>query len=85
MRPFADKLPEWAKDCTFSSIDIHFGFADRLKILFGWHVTLDVSTATEAVLSGKLQTKSEVRVWRLPIFRKRIAGYAEIETPKEGK
>jgi hypothetical protein len=77
MRPFADKLPDWAKDAMFSSIDIHFGFIDRLKILFGWRVTLDVSTATQEEIIGKLETRSEVRVWRLPIFRKPVMGYAE--------
>lgn len=78
MRPFADKLPDWAKDATFSSIYIHFGFVDRVKILFGWSVTLDVSTATQEEIVGKLETASDVRVWRLPIFRKTLGGYAEM-------
>lgn len=83
MRPFADKLPDWAKDATFSSIDIHFGFIDRLKVLFGWRVTLDVSTASAIELTGKLETQSSVNVWRLPIFRKPVMGYAE--SPREEK
>lgn len=85
MRPFASKLPDWAKDATFSDIDVHFGFGDRLKVFFGWNVTVQVSTATQHEIHGKLETQSAVNVWRLPIFRRPATGCVEVPDPAPHK
>ncbi len=78
MTRFVD-LPPWAKDAVHTSVDIHFDWKDRLKILFGWRVTLNVDTPTENVC-GRTESASEVHVWR-PSRRKSFGVVAGEERP----
>jgi hypothetical protein len=69
-------LPIGFRDAIYNDTQIQFGFWDRLKILFGWKVRLDMKTFTEK-RQGKLLTESEIRVYR---DRKLPKGWGVVES-----
>jgi len=75
-------LPAWAKDAIHATVDIHFDWRDRVKILLGWRVTLNVDTPTENVC-GRAESVSEVSVWR-PSHRKSV-GMVEVSYRQDGE
>lgn len=56
-------LPMGFRDAIYTDTQIHFGFWDRLKILFGFRVRVEAKTFTEE-RPGKCLTESEVHVFR---------------------
>lgn len=70
-------LPDWASDAAHISMETHFSFMDRLRIL------LTGKLYTRAVVycensPGRAETKAEVWPGRLRLFRKRLEmGVAE--------
>lgn len=50
-------------DSVVTHTQIKLSLLDRLKVLFGWHLTLDCRTWTENVV-GEAESVSEVIVWR---------------------
>jgi hypothetical protein len=51
------------RDCIYSHTQIVFSFWDKVKILFGWKVKLDLETFTEN-RSGNVRSDSRIRVYR---------------------
>lgn len=62
MRLMRDK-PEWAADVIHNTIEVHFDIWDRLKILFGWRVSVRLNVDCE-VSPGRTEGESDVSVWR---------------------
>lgn len=61
-------LPSWAKDMVTTEAEIHFGFWDRLKILFFGLVWVTVTTRTENQ-TGRTDAFTSIKVYR-PRWRK---------------
>lgn len=77
-------LPPGAVDAIHSTIDLHFGFLDRLRILFGWRVTLKYSAYLPVAVSPHypIPTAVNVAVWREPLIP-RGSGGGFVHAPKE--
>ena len=57
------KPPEWAKDVVTNRTTVYLSFWDRVKVLFGYVLTVETATATE-VAPGLVKTVSGVSVTR---------------------
>jgi hypothetical protein len=57
-------MPEGFKDATHANVDLTIGFADRLRILFGWKVFIRVTTWHQNVIHGNLHSESQVDIYR---------------------
>lgn len=80
-----DTFPDWAKDGVTTRTTLHFNWADRLRILFGFAVELDCFTATENTV-GRTESKSCLRVFnprRLMRMSGDSTGYAEVNRTPE--
>jgi hypothetical protein len=69
-------LPTGYRDAIYNDVHIHFGFLDRLKILFGWKVDVDCKTFTQQ-RPGNLKNETVVRVYR---DRKLPQGWGTVES-----
>jgi hypothetical protein len=56
-------LPAGYRDAIYTDTQIHFGYWDRLKILFGWKVRLEAKTFTQR-RPGRCFTESNIHVFR---------------------
>ena len=57
-------LPEGYIDSVFTDVDCHFSLKDRLKILFGWQLTIKTQTNTKVWLGGGYESTAEIIIWR---------------------
>lgn len=69
------ELPEWAQDAIHVNTEVRFGFVDRLKILFGYRMSLDAMVST-AAMPGRTETVTELRVWR-PYWQRQVGMVTE--------
>jgi hypothetical protein len=69
-------LPAGFRDAVINDIHVHFGFWDRLKILFGWKVDIRSKTYTQQ-RPGNLQSETTVSVYRP---RKLSEGWGVVES-----
>lgn len=75
--------PDWAKDQIKNDVQIFLGWRDRLKILFGFSIDVDVFTNCENV-PGRVEAIVGIAV-RRPLWwprRNRLGyGFVEVERP----
>ena len=69
-----DEFPEWAKDGISNRTQVSLSFMDRIRVLFGARLEVDVFTAIENS-PGRMETRGCVHVARL-LPGKQIAFYA---------
>lgn len=73
--------PSWARDEIFSDVTVHFGWTDRLLILIGRPVTVNVRTVVGNP-PGPCATTSSAWANRIHWpWQKRPGGYAEVAKP----
>ncbi len=58
-----NSLPEGFQDEIRTRVCIYLSFLDKLRVLFGWNLTLQVNTLC-ANVAGLVSTDTQVRVWR---------------------
>ncbi len=67
--------PGWAKDQILNRVDIFLSFKDRLKVLLGAPLWIDVYNSTENPV-GKVEGKSKAYVGRLIKLKKGMDTYS---------
>lgn len=75
---YGAELPEPYEDAVCNDIEIHFDWRDRLKVLLGGTVHVDVRTLVEH-RPGKMETATRVNVVRRWPWQKTILFVAERE------
>lgn len=81
-------LPEWAKDCIYSDVQVHLDWLDRIRVLFGRVVEVRLMTDCENA-PGRLQTTTTVHV--PPIYQRRrkpicwVSGYDDAAPTAESE
>ncbi len=74
-------MPGWAKDQVRTDVQIMLCFKDKLKVLFGAPLSVEVYTSTENEV-GRAESQSKVHVGRLIRLRKGRGGYSLAESPR---
>lgn len=70
-------LPEPYRDALHTTVDIHFGLWDRIKVLFGGIPTVRVTTMVENA-PGRLETEARVYVLGPAIRRSKMLGVVDV-------
>lgn len=71
------ELEDWAEDRVYSSVEVHLDWRDRLRVLFGRCLYVDVRVSTEHAPGRTLGTsRAWVARW-IPPWARRRGGYAE--------
>ncbi len=75
---FHGDLPEGVRDRIHTEVGVALGWLDRLKVLVGWRIELEVRTNTEHQ-PGMCRSFTDIRIVRPDwIARKPKGGYAAV-------
>ncbi len=79
-------LPEWAKDAVHVISDVHLGFWDRLRVLFGAVVNVRTTTFCEHE-PGRAESKAQTFVYfeHAPTIQLGTVEVAPKESVTDGK
>lgn len=67
--------PDWAVETVHMNTDIHLGWRDRIRVLFGRTLHLDAKCYVDAPVG---RTAATSRVWAESIFPHRSQGYGTV-------
>ncbi len=76
-------MPGWAKDQIHTSVEIVLSFKDKLRVLFGAPLFVEVYTSTENEV-GRAKSRSKAHAGRLFRLRKGRGAYSLKEPDDQG-
>ena len=67
---FYDELPKPYNDAIYTTVEVHLSFVDKIRVLFGASLTVNVQNLTENQI-GKHQGEAETKIGRVFKWRRK--------------